>query len=122
METNPTAYRDYYRKGRVFRVIGSGAYITGSAPAGPYAQSCFRLNLFLGDLLVCAGIGRTMGDGVSIVKWQDAEGNVLCNDAEFQPAIGSLWASLPDPACLEPADIDSSIRNGQEDPEEGGGR
>lgn len=98
METNPTACRHFYRKGRAFRVIESGAYIAGFTSAG----SCFRHDLSPGDLLVCAGISQSMGDGVAIVKWRDAEGNNLCNDAEFQPALGDLWASVPDIAFLEP--------------------
>jgi hypothetical protein len=94
--------KDFVR-GRRFVVIKDGARISGMKPSGPYVQSGFSLPLHRGDILTCAGESMTMGDGVYAVKWLDAAGKYICNDAIFSPYVGGMWGGLrPDPAYLVP--------------------
>ena len=47
------------------------------------------------EMITCAGVAMTAGDGVPIVQWLDENGTRLANDCEFQPDDGRTWGSLP---------------------------
>ena len=96
------AYRDLFIKGAKFRVIKKGAYISGMKPIAPYASQGHHEHLDVGRILTCAGSSMTHGDGVSAVKWLDADGNWICNDALFSHVIGGMWGGqIPEPGWLE---------------------
>jgi len=64
-------------------------------PIGPGIESLWRRDLRVGDIITCAGVAMTAGDGVPIVQWLDEDGTRLANDCEFQPDDGRIWGSLP---------------------------
>lgn len=75
-----------FDRGRKFRVTRPGAHIDGLRPVSPWTQQPFRLDLKVGTVLTCDGISKTHGDGYPMVKWLDANGEWICNDAIFHPS------------------------------------
>ena len=95
-------YRSDYVKGRRYRVVGHGAYLSGMVPTAPYCQQGWRLDLNVGDVITCLGESMTMGDGVPALKWADSDGKWLANDCTFSPATGGLWGGqVPAAGFLE---------------------
>lgn len=94
-----------FPRGSRWRVVRPGAAIAGMVPSGPGCQTFFRRPLAVGDVLTSLGTSMTMGDGVPALKWGDEAGENICNDAVFEPHVGTMWQGLrPDPSYLEPAD------------------
>lgn len=81
--------------GDKYQVVREGCYLRGMRPIGPGVETLWRRDLHLGDVITCAGVAMTAGDGVPIVKWLDEDGTVLANDCEFQPDDGRAWGSMP---------------------------
>ena len=84
-----------FERGARYRVIRDGYYLRGMKPVGPGVETLWRRDLRVGDIITCAGGAFTAGDGVPIIRWQDADGTPLANDCEFQPDDGRMWGSLP---------------------------
>lgn len=98
----PLKKSDYEQlKGRRFLVVRPGAKLTGMQPIAPNVQQGWEKKLGVGDVLTCAGVSMTFGDGVPVVKWLDAEGNHLANDCTFSPSTGGMWNMAPADGYLE---------------------
>lgn len=94
-----------YITGSRWRVVKPGASIVGMKPDGPGCFRGFRLDLAVGTVLTCLGVSMTFGDGVPALKWGDADGHWICNDALFEPHVGGMWEGLPpDPSYIEPVE------------------
>jgi hypothetical protein len=82
-------------RGERYTVVKDGGYLRGFRPTSPGVETLWRQNLWVGDVITCAGSAFTAGDGVPVVHWLDAEGEHLANDCEFLPDDGRMWGSLP---------------------------
>jgi hypothetical protein len=90
-----------FKKGQRYRVTKSGAALSGMKPIAPYAQQGWAQRLGIGDVITCAGVSMTFGDGVPVVKWRGANNEWLANDCEFKPSAGGMWNQVPDASYLE---------------------
>lgn len=87
-------------KGQKWRVIKDGSSLSGMQPI-PGGQQGWGKRLAVGDVLTCAGVSMSFGDGVPLVKWLDENGKYLANDCEFLPAVGGMWNMHPNLDFLE---------------------
>jgi len=90
-----------YVKGMKYRVVKSGARLSGMKPIRG-GERGWATTLSPGTVLTCDGTSMTFGDGVPVVKWLDADGRWIANDCEFQPTQGGMWNSRPADGYLEP--------------------
>lgn len=96
------AYCNQFVRGKKFRVIKAGGYISGMKPVAPYVQQGYREQLEVGTVLMCAGESMTFGDGVPAIKWLREDGKPICNDAIFSHVVGGMWAGqVPEPGWME---------------------
>jgi hypothetical protein len=110
----PENKSEFYRQGRRFRVTKEGARIVGLLPSAEGQQGYWQA-LAPGDILTCRGVSMTFGDGVPAIKWNDAQDQWICNDAIFEPYIGSMWDGMPPhPDYLEPCDDESTDESTEE--------
>jgi len=96
----PTSEKRQFAHGDRYRVVREGCYPRGLRPTGPGIESLWQRDLRVVDIITCAGVAMTAGDGVPIVQWLDEDGTRLANDCEFQPDDGRTWGSFPAEGCL----------------------
>jgi hypothetical protein len=99
---SPTSEKRQFVRGDRYRVVREGCYLRGMRPIGPGVESLWRRELGAGDVITCAGVAMTAGDGVPVVQWLDEDGTRLANDCEFQPDDGRTWGSMPVEGFLLP--------------------
>lgn len=100
-----------YAPGAMFRVTGTGAYLSGMKPYEGHASTWegWKQPLSVGDVITCTGhgpgFGADPGYGVEFTT-QKAQmvGAVHC---EFHPQVGGMWAYHPFPGYLVPVRPDS---------------
>lgn len=101
-----TAYRDLFENGRKFRVVVAGLKVSGMKPVAPYTQQGWSEQLPIGTVLTCDGTSMTFGDGVPALKWRDAHGSFICNDALIEPHMPGMWSGMyPIPGTMEPIEF-----------------
>jgi len=91
-----------FEKGKRYRVIKSGARLTGMQPIRTGSFQGWRMDLAVDDIITCLGKSMTMGDGVPALKWADENGAPLANDCLFKPTQGGMWSGqVPEDGYLE---------------------
>jgi hypothetical protein len=96
--------REDYRLGRKFRIVKEGASIRGLLPAGPWCSRGHRVDLPVGTVITCMGVGWSRGDGAPIIRWRSENHEAFCEEAEFHPNNGDMWNCLPEDGYLTPMD------------------
>lgn len=99
-----------YAPGAKFRVITTGARLTGMRPDRPGAWRGWEQRLVPGDIVTCTGFGAGWGSdpgyGVEFTSGQsDAEHAGSC---DIWPKAGGLFNYRPTPGILEPVTDDDA--------------